>query len=326
MHTPRPLHHNELLVRATINWNQLHPEPWSRFFFASQDARGWRKLTSLFLHSAALNVFSRDGEGVTTDVLPPSESCLFDGDTGAYHVAWGANSKYYNTTRCSLQTTFLALCQSISSFPSPMVLHRGTSLHPHTYTAYTQAEEGQAYMKFNHKPLSDTLGSSWVKKSKSGEKWSFLEDNRQALDSQDCIRLPAAPRCLWVSQSFQTEQRCRPTLGAVQMGSCVEKWAASNHSHLKTPPPTLCFHSTSPCFLFTSLPHVWPLHLLHLSLSPLCPPVPRPPRWLCPGAAEARLLGGRPRRRSGASQACATGKSFRSRFAVLSDTALVEGC
>lgn len=25
--------------------------------------------------------------GVTTDVLPPSESCLFDGDSGAYHVA-----------------------------------------------------------------------------------------------------------------------------------------------------------------------------------------------------------------------------------------------
>lgn len=28
----------------------------------------------------------REG-GVTTDVLPPSESCLFDGDSGAYHVA-----------------------------------------------------------------------------------------------------------------------------------------------------------------------------------------------------------------------------------------------
>ena len=58
----------------------------------------------------------REVGGVTTDVLPPSESCLFDGDSGAYHVAWGANSKYYNTTRCSLQTPFLALCQSISPF------------------------------------------------------------------------------------------------------------------------------------------------------------------------------------------------------------------
>lgn len=51
---------------------------------------------SLFL----LGIFSqsRDGKnkgeggregigGVTTDVLPPSESCLFDGDSGAYHVA-----------------------------------------------------------------------------------------------------------------------------------------------------------------------------------------------------------------------------------------------
>lgn len=60
--------------------------------------------------------------GVTTDVLPPSESCLFDGDSGAYHVARGANSKYYNTTRCSLQTPFLALCQSISPLSAPAVL------------------------------------------------------------------------------------------------------------------------------------------------------------------------------------------------------------
>lgn len=29
----------------------------------------------------------REVGGVTTDVLPPSESCLFDGDSGAYHVA-----------------------------------------------------------------------------------------------------------------------------------------------------------------------------------------------------------------------------------------------
>lgn len=36
---------------------------------------------------ATLNYFSREEEGVTTDVLPPSESCLFDGDSGAYHVA-----------------------------------------------------------------------------------------------------------------------------------------------------------------------------------------------------------------------------------------------
>lgn len=51
----------------------------------------------------------------------------------------------------------------------------------------------------------------------------FLQNNRRARESWDCIWLPVARRCLRLAQSFQTEQWCCPTLGAVQMGSCVEK-------------------------------------------------------------------------------------------------------
>lgn len=113
MHTPRLLHHNELLVRGMINLNRLHPKPWSEeeevcvciFVCMSKKRRGSescvfynsRVLFLCFFSLLTLNLFShsrdrkgrgREGVGgVTTDVLPPSESCLFDGDSGAYHVA-----------------------------------------------------------------------------------------------------------------------------------------------------------------------------------------------------------------------------------------------
>lgn len=39
MHTPRLLHHNELLVRGMINLNRLHPTPRSR----EEEEKGVRK-------------------------------------------------------------------------------------------------------------------------------------------------------------------------------------------------------------------------------------------------------------------------------------------
>lgn len=48
----------------------------------------------------------------------------------------------------------------------------------------------------------------------------FLLNNRRAQDSWDCIWRPVAPG---VFGSLSRFRRSRPTLGAVQMGSCVEK-------------------------------------------------------------------------------------------------------
>lgn len=42
---------------------------------------------------------------------------LFDGHSGAWRVARGANSKYYNSTRYSLQTAFPAVQ------PRPLIPH-----------------------------------------------------------------------------------------------------------------------------------------------------------------------------------------------------------
>lgn len=64
----------------------------------------------------------RRGGGGTTDVPLPSERGVFDGDSGACRVARGANSKYYNTTRCSLQT---AASQFLRSHPAARRSLRG---------------------------------------------------------------------------------------------------------------------------------------------------------------------------------------------------------
>lgn len=102
--------------------------------------------------------------------------------------------------------------------------------------------------------------------------------------------------CWGVFGSLSHFRQCRPTLGAVQMGSCVEKWAASNHSLFPPtpPPPLLC------CSVYLCLS----LHLLYLSLStpffgfyPLSTPhIPHslfiPPWWLCCGCGVG--LGGWP--------------------------------
>lgn len=118
---------------------------------------------------------------------------------------------------------------------------------------------------------------------------------------------------------------------------CGEMSREQSFSSPDSPYPNASPPPTSPCFLFTSR---LPLHLPYLLLSPLrifssiSPPLVSPlsrsppPRWLCPGAAEVRLLHGRPDqtsspRCSAASQACTTRKSAHSCSAVQSD-ALME--
>lgn len=51
----------------------------------------------------------------------------------------------------------------------------------------------------------------------------FLRNNRRAADLVGLHSVSCGAGCLRLAQSFQKEQRRRPTLGAVQMGSCVEK-------------------------------------------------------------------------------------------------------
>lgn len=138
---------------------------------------GSEKLCIFFLFLFSL--LRREGEGgVTTDVLPPWESCWFDGDSGAYHVARGANSKYYNTPRCSLQTPFLAPCQSISLFSPPWCRGDGAKTEPgpkrriycvcipiitptyiymDIYVYESNAEVYKHPQTFNREPFSSTL-------------------------------------------------------------------------------------------------------------------------------------------------------------------------
>ncbi|MEQ2163862.1 hypothetical protein GOODEAATRI_000413 [Goodea atripinnis] len=116
--------------------------------------------------------------------------------------------------------------------------------------------------------------------------------------------------------------RCWGVFGSLshfrQSSGAVPPWVPCRWAHvwrnepraiilISRPPQSLCLSLTSPCFLFTSLPNVWPLHLLYLSLSPLCasfhssllPVAPPPPvSWGCRGTSACTGSTGGPAKRN----------------------------
>lgn len=136
---------------------------------------------------------------------------LFDGDSGAWSVSRGANSKYYNSTRCSLQTAFPA------AQPRPFTPH-SASVYVRTHATYHQhpGDVGECFNTLQRCP-------DGVAKEGGAALKGFLWNNMHAADLVELHLASCGAGCLWLTQSFQKEQQRGPTPGAVQMGSCVEK-------------------------------------------------------------------------------------------------------
>lgn len=152
----------------------------------------------------------KTGAGGRTRCAPPTAR-LFDGDSGVWHVARGTNSKYYNSTRCSLQTAFPA------AQPRPFTSH-SASLCVRTHATYRQhpGDAGECFNTLRRRP-------DGVAKEGGAALKGFLWNNRRAADLVGLHLASRGAGCLQLTQSFQKEQQRRPTPGAVQMGSCVEK-------------------------------------------------------------------------------------------------------